>query len=91
MNYPKPIFDDDREAREAAERQRAERKERKRQENRAKFPTVTAFFDEMEAQFPGCRVIWAVENGNVVGNPPPEVLEEHQREIDAKRQAERKD
>lgn len=90
MNYPKPIFDDEREAREQEEKRRAELRERKRKENRAKFPQVTAFFDEMEAQFPGCRVIWAVENGNVVGNPPPEVLEEHQQEIEAKRQADRK-
>lgn len=91
MQYRKPIFDDEREANEEEERLRAQARERKRLENREKFPQITAFFDEMEAQFPGCRVIWAVENGNVVGKPPPEVLEQHQREIAEKRQANRTD
>lgn len=76
-SFPKPVFDDEREARERQERERAEARERKRQENRQKMPTIAALFDEYNAQFPGCRIVWAIENGHVVGNPPPEAFERH--------------
>ena len=82
--FPKPVFDDavDRkQAREAEldrkERELIEERERRRQENRRLFPEVTKFFDECEKNFPGCKVIWAIENGNVVGKPPREALIKH--------------
>jgi len=81
---PKPIFDDavDRRlAREAEldrkEQELIEQREHRRQENRRRFPKVTEFFDECEKHFPGCKVIWAIEDGNVVGKPPREALIKH--------------
>jgi hypothetical protein len=81
MTLPtKLIFDDEREVKERQLLLREQAREKRRQENREKFPQVTAFFDEMNALFPGTRVIWAIENGNVVGNPPPDALEKHRQE-----------
>lgn len=73
-DYPEPVFDDERDAKERAERERAAEIERRRAANRARMPIVTSVFDEYEAQFPGCKVIWAIEGDVVVGKPPREEL-----------------
>jgi hypothetical protein len=44
--------------------------EARRAARRAAMPTVSAFVAEMSAQFPGLKVIYACENGIVVGVKP---------------------
>lgn len=72
--YPEPVFDDARDARERAERERAAEIERRRAENRARMPIVASLLDEYAAQFPGSKIVWAIEGGHVVGKPPREEL-----------------
>ena len=43
--------------------------ETRRAENRATMPATTAIFDHVTEVFgPGCRLLYAAENGRVVGN-----------------------
>lgn len=73
-DFPAPIFDDAIDARARAAAARKAEIARRRAENRAAMPIVSAFFDKYEAEFPGCKVIWAIEGDRVVGTPPPEAL-----------------
>jgi hypothetical protein len=90
--FPEPVFDDAVDAKtkeEAFLRQKeqdliAAREERRRR-NRERMPEIAKVFDEYEAAFPGCKIIWAVENGYVVGKPPPEVIEKHRDAIERRR------
>lgn len=44
--------------------------ETRRAENRALMPATTAIFDHVTAVFgPGCKVLYATENGRTIGNP----------------------
>lgn len=49
--------------------------ERARVRNRALMPGFAKFVDEYRAVFGEVKVIWASENGRVVGNPPADVKE----------------
>lgn len=44
--------------------------ERERAANRAAMPETARFLDELRAVFGPVRVVWASENGLVVGRPP---------------------
>jgi len=82
-HYPTPVFDDALDAaaaKQAAEEARlAEQRERARTKFRTEFPQVTAFADECRAVFgDGVRVLWAIENGKVVGRPPASELKRYE-------------
>jgi hypothetical protein len=42
-----------------------------REQLRAIMPEVTAFFDKMNAEFPGSKVVYAREGGLEIGEPSP--------------------
>lgn len=44
--------------------------ETRRADNRAAMPATARLFDEVTAVFgPGCKILYATENGHTVGNP----------------------
>lgn len=79
--YPTPIFDDahDEQARKKIEQERL--REEMRQKVRASFPEVTEFADTIRAQFPGARLVWAVEKQNAIGKVPADVRKQQEEQF----------
>ena len=79
-HYPKPVFDDEHDARRQAEEEKARRREALRLRVREAFPEVTKWADDIRAHFPGARLVWAAEKQHVIGSVPENVRQQHQQE-----------
>lgn len=76
--YPKPVFDDAIDERRQAEEEKARRREALRLRVREAFPEITAWADELRAQFPGARLVWAAEKQYVIGPVPEDVRQQRE-------------
>jgi len=71
--YPTPIFDDAHDEKRRKKEEAERLLQQQREENRRRMPRTAALVDEITRLFgPGCRVHWAIENGQVMGSPPQE-------------------
>lgn len=79
--YPKPVFDDAHDERRRVEEERERRREALRQRVREAFPEITKVADEYRAHFPGAKIVWAAEKGNVIGPVPEDVRRNHEKQF----------
>jgi hypothetical protein len=72
--WPEPVFDDEHDARAAEQRLYEQRAEVNR-----RFPVCCAKAREVEAVFgTGVRIVWAIEDGWMVGPVPVEEIERYE-------------
>lgn len=76
---PEPVFDDAIDAKLRREREEAARREAARLRFRELFPETTKFADEARKHFgDGVEILWSFEDGQYVGNPPQDVIEDYE-------------
>ena len=76
---PEPVFDDAIDAELQRKQKEAARREAARLRFRELFPKTTEFADEARKHFgDGVEILWTFENGQYVGNPPQDVIEDYE-------------
>lgn len=76
---PEPVFDDAIDAELQRKQKEAARREAARLRFRELFPKTTEFADEARKHFgDGVEILWTFENGQYVGNPPPEEIADYE-------------
>lgn len=79
--FPTPVFDDALDERRQREQALAQRREALRQRVRESFPETTRFADNLREVFGEVRIVWAAEQGNIIGRVPEPVLADQQQQF----------